>query len=114
MPRVAIIGGCRTPFVRAAGVFNKLSFLDLGIHVTNSLVKRLNLDATGIDEFIFSTVLLDPRLPNFAREVILRSGLPKTIPAHAISNNCISGLVAINMVAEGIRSGRIKTGIAGG
>ena len=114
MPRVAIVGGCRTPFVRAAGALKELSFLDLGIHVTKALVRRLNLDANCIDEFIFGTVLLDPRLPNFAREVILRSGLPASISAHAISNNCISGLVAATMLSESIRSGRVKVGIAGG
>ncbi len=114
MPRVAIVGGCRTPFVRAGGVFSKYSFLDLGVHVTQALVRRLKLDPSSIEEFIFSTVLLDPRAPNFAREIILRSGLPLSIPAHAVSNNCISGLVSLNMLAEAIRAGRIKVGVGGG
>ncbi|MDC0357413.1 acetyl-CoA C-acyltransferase [Oligoflexia bacterium] len=114
MHRVAIIGGCRTPFVRAGGVFSKSSFLDLGIHAVTGAVKRLELDPKLIDELAFSTVLLDPRMPNAARELVLRSGLPKNIPAHFISNNCISGLVAISMIAEAIKTGRIKVGIAGG
>jgi acetyl-CoA acetyltransferase family protein len=100
--------------VKAGGVFSTQSFLDLGIHAVNSLVKRLSLDPQRIDELIFGTVLLDPRLPNYARELVLRSGLPKSLGAHAISNNCISGLVALNMVAESIRVGRVKVGIAAG
>lgn len=114
MERVAIIGGCRTPFVKAGGVFAKKSFLELGIHAVNGVVSRFKLDPNTIDELIFSTVLLDPRIPNAARELVLRSGLPKSLGAHFISNNCISGLVAINMIAEAIRCGRIRTGIAGG
>ncbi len=114
MTRVAIIGGCRTPFVKAAGVFKDQSFLDLGIHVTKSLVSKLDIKPASIGELIFGTVLLDPRLPNYAREVILRSGLPPSIPAHAISNNCISGLVAVTMLSEAIRSGRVSSGLAGG
>ena len=58
--------------------------------------------------------MLNPRLPNFAREVLFRTSLNKTTPAHFVSNNCISGLVAINSAYEGILSGRIKSAIAGG
>ncbi len=113
-PRVAVIGGCRSPFVRAGGAFAKASFLDLGMHVVTSAVKKLNLDPAKINELAFSTVLLDPRLPNFAREIVIRSDLPDTLSAHSISNNCISGLVAISFIADGIRAGRIENGLAGG
>lgn len=112
--RVAIVGGCRTPFVKAGGAFAKRTFLDLGIHSVVELVKRMELDPTKLDELVFGTVLLDPRLPNWAREVVIRSSLPKSICAHSVSNNCISGLVAANVIAEGLRSGRLKIGIAGG
>lgn len=114
MSRVAIVGGVRTPFVRAAGKFSDLSFIDLGVHVVRALVTRLSLAPTDLQELLFSTVLVDPRTPNFAREVVFRSGLPKSLPAHSVSNNCISGLVALNMLAEGIRCGRIESGLAGG
>lgn len=114
MARVAIVGGCRTPFVKAAGVFAQQSFLDLGIHSVKGLIRRLGLSDSSIDEIIYGTVLLDPRMPNAARELVIRSGLSPRIPAHFVSNNCISGLVAANMIAEAIKAGRIKTGIAGG
>ena len=114
MTRVALVAGARTAFVKAAGVFSKHTFLDLGIATVKGLLERSKLDPEQIDELIFGTVLLDPRYPNAARELVLRSGLPKKIPAHFISNNCISGLVAANFIADGIRAGRIKTGIAAG
>ena len=110
--RVAIVGGCRTAFVRAGGKFNSLSFLDLGMHSVSCLTKKLGI--SQFDELAYSTVLLDPRYPNFAREIILRTELPDNISAHSVSNNCISGLVAVNFIAEGIRAERIKSGIAGG
>lgn len=112
--RVAIVGGVRTPFVKAAGVFSAYSALDLGVHVVTACVERLGLDASLIDELYFGTVLLDPRIPNLAREIILRSGLPKTISGHFVSNNCITGLVAANAAREAILSGRIKAAIIGG
>jgi acetyl-CoA acetyltransferase family protein len=112
--RIAIVGGVRTPFVKAAGVFSRLSSLDLGKHVVVGCVDKLGLDPSLIDELFFGTVLLDPRYPNLAREIILRSGLPKTINGHFISNNCITGLVAASAACEAIASGRIRSALVGG
>jgi len=114
MERVAIVGGVRTPFVRAGGVFGNYSALDLGMHAVQSLVKRMQLDPATVQELSYGSVLLDPRTSNLAREIVLRTDLPKSIVAHSVSNYCISGLVAINAIAEGIRSGRINCGLAGG
>jgi acetyl-CoA acetyltransferase family protein len=112
--RIAIIGGVRTPFVKAATAFKDISMQQLGVHVLQWLVERCQLKTTEIDEFIFSTVLLDPRTPNWAREILFAAGLPKTVYAHSVSNNCISGLVALTSVAERIALGRTQIGIAGG
>jgi acetyl-CoA acetyltransferase family protein len=112
--RIAIVGGVRTAFVKAGGVFSRYSSLDLGKHVVLSCIEKLGIDPSTIDELYFGTVLLDPRYPNLAREIVLRSGLPKTISGHFISNNCITGLVAANAAVEGIQSGRIKAAIVGG
>ena len=112
--RVAIVGGVRTPFVKAAGVFSRHSALDLGKHVVVGCVEKLGLDARSIDELYFGTVLLDPRIPNLAREIVLRSGLPKTISGQFIANNCITGLVAASAASDAIRSGRISCALVGG
>lgn len=113
--RVAVIGGVRTPFVKAGAQFRDLSLQEMGSHVLSALVKRLKLQEPGsVDEFVFGTVLLDPRTPNWAREILFRAGLPKTVYAQSVSNNCISGLVAITNVAERIALGKITCGIAGG
>ncbi|WKZ56278.1 MAG: acetyl-CoA C-acyltransferase [Bdellovibrionota bacterium] len=114
MTRVAIVGGARTPFVRAGGVFANYSFLDLSASLVKATAEKLSLGPREIEEFVFSTVLLDPRAPNFAREVVFKSGLPKETRAHSVSNNCISGLVAATFLAEAIVSGRIRSGLAGG
>ncbi|MCC6221825.1 MAG: acetyl-CoA C-acyltransferase [Deltaproteobacteria bacterium] len=114
MHRVAIIGGIRTPFVKAGGAFKDYSFQNLGAHVLKSVVKRFDLKQDTIDEFIFSSVLLDPTTPNWAREILFEAGLKKNIYAHSVSNNCISGLVAITSAAERIRLGLSTCAIAGG
>ena len=108
------MGGVRTPFVKAAGVFSRFSSLDLAKHVVVGCIEKVGIDPSLIDELFFGTVLLDPRYPNIAREVILRSGLPKTISGHFVSNNCITGLVAANTAREAILSGRIRAALVGG
>ena len=112
--RIAIVGGVRTPFVKAAGVFSKYSALDLGKHVVVGCVEKLGLDPSRIEELYFGTVLLDPRIPNMAREIVLRSGLPKSINGHFIANNCITGLVAASAAVDAISSGRIRCALVGG
>ncbi len=114
MNRVAIVGGVRTPFVKAGSDFSKASALDLSMHVVTAAVNKINLNPGSVDELIFGSVLLDSRFPNLAREIILRTDLPKKISAHFVSNNCISGIVALNFLADGIRAGRIKVGLGGG
>ncbi len=112
--RVAVVGGVRTPFVKAGTHFSDLTMQELGVHVLSSLVRRYELDPEKVDEFIFSTVLLDPKTPNWAREILFAAGLPKTVYAHSVSNNCISGLIAITSIADRIALGAVHCGIAGG
>jgi acetyl-CoA acetyltransferase family protein len=112
--RVAIAGGARTPFVKAGTVFSKYRFQDLSALVISDLLKKYELDAVHIDEIIWSTVLLDPRTPNWAREILFKAGVPKSVYAYSVSNNCISGLVALTCAAEKIHAGRAKMSIAGG
>ena len=112
--RVAIIDSVRTPFVKAAGVFSHLSSFDLASHCIKGMRERLQFDASLLDEVIFSTVLMDPRVPNFGRELVLRNGLPKTVTGHFVSNNCISGLLAASYALDSIQTGRIKSAIVGG
>jgi acetyl-CoA acetyltransferase family protein len=114
MKRIAVVGGVRTPFVKAFSSFSKSTALDLSIHVVESIVSKLQLKPNDIQELLFSSVLLNSRTPNAAREIVLRSGLDKSIPAHFISNNCISGLVAVTMLGDAIRCGRVSSGLAGG
>lgn len=51
---------------------------------------------------------------NMARIVVLRSGLPATIPAMTINRFCSSGLQAIALAAERIQTGAAEVILAGG
>ena len=77
--RVAIIAGTRTPFVKAGTVFKHHSPLRLGLHAVTGLIEQHGIDPGSVDELVYGIVLLDPRIPNFAREIVFESALPELL-----------------------------------
>jgi len=112
--RVAIVQGLRTPFVKAATAYRSLDALDLGRLVVAELVQRSGIDPRSIDQLVYGTVIPSPKAANIAREVVLGTGLPRTIPAHSVSQACASSNQAITSAADQIWRGYAEIAIAGG
>jgi len=112
--RVAVVGGSRTPFVKAGTVFRKYSALDLGVHSVNGLLEKQALDPNSVDELVYGITVLDARIPQFAREVVFSSNLPSSVRALTVVDNCITGTSAITSVFDSIVAGRADIGLAGG
>mgnify|MGYP001611878967 FL=1 len=112
--RVAIIAGARTPFVKSGTVFRHHSPLALGRHAVSGLLEKSRLDPRSVNELTYGIVLIDPRLPNLARDIVFKSGLAASTHALTVSNNCISGIHAISAIYDSIANGRAQVGIAGG
>ena len=112
--RVAVVAGARTPFVKTRTVFRQHSALNLSVHAVEGLLTKHDVDPKSIDELVYGIVIVDAKVPNLAREIVLSTKLPSRIPAHTISNNCLTGASAINSIFYSIASGRVEAGIAGG
>ena len=112
--RVAVVGGARTPFVKAGTVFRKHSALDLSLHSVNGLLEKQELDPESVDELAYGITVLDPRIPQFAREVVFSSALPSTVRALTVVDNCITATSAITSIYDSIVAGRAEIGLAGG
>ncbi len=112
--RVAIVGGSRTPFVKAGTEFRGHSALDLAVHSVNGLIERYGLTRDSVQELAFGIVVVNPRMPHLARELVFHSTLPPTVRALTVTDNCITGISAIAAVYDAISSGRASCGIAGG
>src|SRR5882672_3958705 len=113
-PRVAIVAGARTPFVKAGQAFAKLSPLALATHAVRGLVSRHNVDPAGIEAIAFGAVVPERGKPNIARAIVFEAGLPASIEAQTVSSYCITGLRTATIIADAIARGRISAGIAGG
>ena len=114
VPRVAIIGGSRTPFVKAATAFRKRSALELAVHSVDGLLEKQTLDPALVEELAYGITVVDPRIPHLAREVVFSSRLPVEVRALTLTDNCITGTSAIVSIYDAIFAGRIEVGIAGG
>ena len=112
--RVAIVAGLRTPFVRANGVFGKLTALDLGKAVVRELVARTDLDRKAIDLVVFGQVVPSVSAPNIAREIVLGTGLPPETDAWSVSRACATSVQAFASAADQIALGNAEIAIAGG
>ena len=112
--RVAIVAGARTPFVKAGKAFKDLGPQRLANHAVRGLVDKHGVDVEKIEALVFGVVVPERGKPNLAREIVLETELPKKIEAQTISSYCITGLRSVTAIAEGIASGRIEVGIAGG
>ena len=112
--RVVVVDGVRTPFVRAYTDFSELTALDLSRIVTSELMARVAIDPKEVDEVIMGTVLPSPHAPNLARETVLATDLPKSIPGFTLGRACASSAQSVISAAEGILRGEYDTVIAGG
>ena len=108
------MAGVRTPFVRAAGVFRHHSALSLSLKVLHGLFESGTIESEQIDELQWGIVVVDPRIPQIAREIVLRGPLDDRVRGVTQTDNCITGITTMAAVCQSIQSGRCRVGIAGG
>lgn len=114
MKEAFIVSGCRTAIAKEKG---SLAFLSPDIYageVVKEAVKRSGLkDPESIDELIFGHCL-GSQFGCMARVVVLRAGLPLSIPALNIDRQCGSGSTAVNLAATQIWAGVGDIYVVGG
>ncbi|MGK5090066.1 acetyl-CoA C-acyltransferase [Bdellovibrionota bacterium FG-2] len=112
--RVVIVGGVRTPFVRARTVFKKIPAAMLGGVSMRETVAQTGIDPKLIEEVYFGIVSAPSEGTNVSREALFDSGLPPTIPCTTVNRYCASAGEAAAAIVAKIQSGQIEIGMAGG
>ncbi|NNF48837.1 MAG: 3-oxoadipyl-CoA thiolase [Woeseiaceae bacterium] len=106
----------RTPIGRYGGALSSVRPDDLAaIPIAALLERNENLDPVQIEDLAYGCANQageDNR--NVARMAVLLAHLPVTVPAVTVNRLCGSGMNAIGNIADGIRTGAISLGIAGG
>jgi len=112
-----IVSAIRTPIGKAPrGVFRHTRPDDLLVHTLKAALAQVpTLDPATIEDAIVGCAFPEAEQGlNVARMAVLLAGLPKTVGGVTINRYCASGLTAIAMAADRIRTGEADVMIAAG
>src|SRR5713226_2497443 len=116
MPEAVIVSAVRTPVGRAfKGSLRTTRPDDLAaLAIKEALARVPAIEAKDIDDVILGCAMPEGEQGmNVARIASLRAGLPVETSAMTINRFCSSGLQAIALAAERIRSGAAEVIVAG-
>lgn len=109
LPRDAVIVDyARTPMGRSKnGCFRHRRADDISADLINALLARnTSLPVEDIDDVLWGCVMQrDEQGFNIARNIVLRAGLPHSIPAQTINRLCGSSMSALHIATSNIRAG---------
>jgi acetyl-CoA acyltransferase len=111
---IVLVEGVRTPFLLAGTQYKSLMPHDLARAALLGLVHRTNLPTDKVDYLVMGTVIQEVKTSNVAREASLGSGFPLSVPAHTVTQACISANQAITTCMGLMNSGVAKVCVAGG
>jgi acetyl-CoA C-acetyltransferase len=114
MQDVVIVAAARTAVGKFGGSLAKVSAPELGATVIKALLARSGIAPELVDEVILGQVLTAGSGQNPARQSVIKSGLPKSVPAFVVGKVCGSGLKATHLAAQAIMCGDADVIIAGG
>ena len=111
---IVIASAARTAVGAFNGAFANTPAHQLGATVIAEVVKRAGVAPEEVDEVILGQVLTAGEGQNPARQAAIRAGLPKETTAFALNQLCGSGLRAVALRLQQIKSGDAKVVVAGG
>lgn len=112
-----IVAAVRTPIGKAPrGMFRHMRPDDLLVHALRAAIARVpNLDPAVIEDAIVGCAFPEAEQGlNLARMSVLLAGLPKSVGGVTVNRYCASGLTAVAMAADRIRTGQADAMIAAG
>jgi acetyl-CoA C-acetyltransferase/acetyl-CoA acyltransferase len=102
--RLVIVGGARTPFLRAGTGFRKAPAADLARFAFVEALARCECDPGELDEVILGCSGQPHDAQNLARVAALRAGVPDRVPAVTVHRNCASGMEALTQALLRVRA----------
>ena len=115
MEQAYIVGAVRTAAGRRGGKLSGWHPIDLGAAVLDEIVARTKIDPALVEDVIFGCVnQVGSQGTNIARNAVLSSKLPETIPATTVDRQCGSSQQAVHFAAQAVMAGVHDVVIAGG
>ena len=114
MSDVFIISAVRTPIGKFGGALASLTAPDMGVVAAKAALERAGVAAEQVEETVFGNARQAGGGPNPARQIAIRSGVPKESPAYTVNMACASGMKAIALGYQEIAAGNLECVLAGG
>jgi len=114
MEDVVIVAAGRTAIGKFGGTLAKIPATELGAQVIKHLLAKTGIDPASVSEVIMGQVLTAGAGQNPARQAVIKSGMPDSVPASTLNVVCGSGLRATHLAAQAIKCGDAEIVIAGG
>jgi acetyl-CoA C-acetyltransferase len=111
---VVIATALRTPIGAFQGVLSPATAPQLGAAAIRRALAAANVAPADVQEVVMGCVLSAGLGQAPARQAALGAGIPQNVPATTINKMCGSGMKAIMMAADQIRSGDAAVMVAGG
>ena len=110
-----IVEAVRTAGGKRDGRLSSWHPADLGAKVLDELVTRLDIDPVLVDDVIFGCVdQVGAQSGNVARNAILSSSFPESVPGTSVDRQCGSSQQAIHFAIQAVMSGTQDIVIGGG
>jgi acetyl-CoA C-acetyltransferase len=109
-----IVDGARTPMGRLLGALRGLSAADLGGTAIQGALARAAVSGGQVGYVIMGHVIQAGCGQITARQAAVKGGIPMSVPALTINKVCLSGLNAVALADQLIRSGEHQIIVAGG
>ncbi|MGZ5180873.1 MAG: acetyl-CoA C-acetyltransferase [Ramlibacter sp.] len=115
MPEAFLVAAVRTAAGRRNGRLSGWHPADLAAEVLDALVERTGVDPAAIDDVLMGCVSqVGEQSTNIARNAVLASKLPESVPATSIDRQCGSSQQALQFAAQAVLSGTQDLVIAAG
>jgi acetyl-CoA C-acetyltransferase len=114
LPDVYILSAVRTPIGKFGGSLASMTAADIGVVAAKAAMERASVRPDQIEETIFGNARQAGGGPNPARQISIRSGVPREVPAYTVNKACASGLKSIALGYQEIATGNLDCVLAGG
>lgn len=115
MPEAYIVAAVRTAGGRRGGRLSGWHPVELAAQVLNALVDRSGIDPAQVEDVFMGCVSqVGEQSTNVARNAVLASKLPESVPGTSIDRQCGSSQQALHFAAQAVMSGSMDVVIAAG
>ena len=115
MGEAYIVEAVRTAGGRKGGKLKDWHPVDLGAAVLNELVDRTGVDPARVEDVVMGCVMqVGQQAINVARNAVLASKLPESVPGTSVDRQCGSSQQALQFAAQAVMAGTMDVVIASG